>query len=199
MKLVEDHPGKPVFPNRILERFPGLRSGKVWKEEHDKIMIRAVLKYESFSTILTEWFLFSHHFLFSYFLTFSFPCLIFRHGYGRWQAIVDDKELGIQELICKELNFPHISLSAAEQAGLQGQNGSGSSNLGAQNNQNHGSGITGNSNTSAADAGGQVNSMFYYRDMQRRLVEFVKKRVLLLEKALNYEYAEDYYVCCAAP
>lgn len=137
-----------------------------------------------------------------YFLTFSrflFPCLIFRHGYGRWQAIVDDKELGIQELICKELNFPHISLSAAEQAGLQGQNGSGSSNLGAQNNQNHGSGITGNSNTSAADAGGQVNSMFYYRDMQRRLVEFVKKRVLLLEKALNYEYAEDYYVCCAAP
>lgn len=51
MKLVEDHPGKPVFPNRILERFPGLRSGKVWKEEHDKIMIRAVLKYESFTTI----------------------------------------------------------------------------------------------------------------------------------------------------
>ncbi|CAH8390357.1 unnamed protein product [Eruca vesicaria subsp. sativa] len=157
VKLVEDHPGKPVFPNRILERFPGLRSGKVWKEEHDKIMIRAVLK----------------------------------HGYGRWQAIVDDKELGIQELICKELNFPHVSLSAAEQAGLQGQNGIGSSNLGAQNNQNHGSGITGNNNASA-DAG-QVNSMFYYRDMQRRLVEFVKKRVLLLEKALNYEYAEDYY------
>ncbi|KAF2618497.1 hypothetical protein F2Q68_00041988 [Brassica cretica] len=155
MKLVEDHPGKPVFPNRILERFPGLRSGKVWKEEHDKIMIRAVLK----------------------------------HGYGRWQAIVDDKGLGIQELICKELNFPHISLSAAEQAGLQGQNGSGSSNLGAQN---HGGGVTGNSNASPADAG-QVNSMFYYRDMQRRLVEFVKKRVLLLEKALNYEYAEDYY------
>ncbi|VVB02467.1 unnamed protein product [Arabis nemorensis] len=114
-----------------------------------------------------------------------------RHVYGRWQAIVDDKELGIQELICKELNFPHISLSAAEQAGLQGQNGSGSSNPGAQNNQNHGSGITGNNNA-FADAG-QVNSMFYYRDMQRRLVQFVKKRVLLLEKALNYEYAEEFY------
>lgn len=92
------------------------------------------------------------------------------------------------------MNFPHVSLSAAEQAGLQGQNGSGSSNPGVQNNQNHGSGTTGNSNA-GADAG-QVNSMFYYRDMQRRLVEFVKKRVLLLEKALNYEYAEDYYVCC---
>ncbi|CAA7032933.1 unnamed protein product [Microthlaspi erraticum] len=157
VKFVEDHPAKPVFTNRILERFPGLRSGKVWKEEHDKIMIRAVLK----------------------------------HGYGRWQAIVDDKELGIQELICKELNFPHVSLSAAEQAGLQGQNGSGSSNPGVQNNQNHGSGTTGN-NIAGADAG-QVNSMFYYRDMQRRLVEFVKKRVLLLEKALNYEYAEEYY------
>ncbi|CAN8315046.1 unnamed protein product [Cochlearia groenlandica] len=157
VKLVEDHPSKPVFPNRILERFPGLRSGKIWKEEHDKIMIRAVLK----------------------------------HGYGRWQAIVDDKELGIQELICKELNFPHISLSAAEQAGLQAQNGSGSSIPGAQTNQNLGSGVTGTNNTSADAV--QVNSMFYYRDMQRRLVEFVKKRVLLLEKALNYEYAEDYY------
>ncbi|CAH2061075.1 unnamed protein product [Thlaspi arvense] len=156
VKYVEDHPAKSVFPNGILERFPGLRSGKIWKEEHDKIMLRAVLK----------------------------------HGYGRWQAIVDDKELGIQELICKELNFPHVSLSAAEQAGLQGQNGSGSSNPGAvQNSQNHGSVITGNNN---AIADGQVNSMFYYRDMQRRLVEFVKKRVLLLEKALNYEYAVDH-------
>lgn len=85
-------------------------------------------------------------------------------------------------------------MSAAEQAGLQGQNGSGGSNLGAQTNQNPGSGITGNNN--ASGDGVQVNSMFYYRDMQRRLVEFVKKRVLLLEKALNYEYAEDYYVCC---
>jgi len=102
--------------------------------------------------------------------------------------------LGIQELICKELNFPHISLSAAEQAGLQGQNGSGGSNPGAQTNQNPGSVITGNNNASAD--GAQVNSMFYYRDMQRRLVEFVKKRVLLLEKAMNYEYAEEYYVCC---
>lgn len=198
VKLVEDHPGKPVFPNRILERFPGLRSGKVWKEEHDKIMIRAVLKYESFSTVFSPngfYSLVIFYFTFSRFLFLVFKIEIFRHGYGRWQAIVDDKGLGIQELICKELNFPHISLSAAEQAGLQGQNGSGSTSLGvAQNNQNHGSGITGNSNASA-DAG-QVNSMFYYRDMQRRLVEFVKKRVLLLEKALNYEYAEDYYVCC---
>lgn len=99
--------------------------------------------------------------------------------------------MGIQELICKELNFPHISLSAAEQAGLQGQNGSGGSNPGAQTNQNPGSVITGNNNASAD--GAQVNSMFYYRDMQRRLVEFVKKRVLLLEKAMNYEYAEEYY------
>lgn len=107
---------------------------------------------------------------------------------------MDDKELGIQELICKELNFPHISLSAAEQAGLQGQNGSGSSNPGAQTNHNPGSVVSGNNNVLAD--GAQVNSMFYYRDMQRRLVEFVKKRVLLLEKAMNYEYAEDCCVRC---
>ncbi|XP_010525929.1 PREDICTED: CHD3-type chromatin-remodeling factor PICKLE-like [Tarenaya hassleriana] len=148
VKFTEDYPTKPIFPNRILNRFPGLRiSGKVWKEEHDKIMLRAVLK----------------------------------HGYGRWQAIVDDQELGIQDLICKELNFPFPNLTAAEQASLQGQNGSSVFNFEAQN------------NSVSADGGGHGNSMLIYRDMQRRLVEFVKKRVLLLERALNLEYAEEYY------
>ncbi|XP_010526237.1 PREDICTED: CHD3-type chromatin-remodeling factor PICKLE-like [Tarenaya hassleriana] len=147
VKFTEDHPTKPIFSDRILEQFPGLRiPGKVWKEEHDKIMLRAVLK----------------------------------HGYGRWQAIVDDKELGIQELICKELNLPFANLAAAEQAGYQGQNGSGNSNSEAHNN-------------SASYDGGQGSSMLIYRDMQRRLVEFVKKRVLLLERALNLEYADEYY------
>ncbi|XP_010527503.1 PREDICTED: CHD3-type chromatin-remodeling factor PICKLE-like isoform X1 [Tarenaya hassleriana] len=117
--FTEEHPTKPIFSARVLNQYPMLRiPGKAWRQEHDKIMFRAVLK----------------------------------HGYGRWQAIVDDKELGIRQLICKELN-----LSA--------------------------------NNT----CGGHGSSMMIHRDMQIRLVEFVKKRVVLLEKALNLEYAEEYY------
>ncbi|THF95586.1 hypothetical protein TEA_023533 [Camellia sinensis var. sinensis] len=32
------------------------------------------------------------------------------HGYGRWQAIVDDKDLKVQEVICQELNLPVVTL-----------------------------------------------------------------------------------------
>ncbi|GMP44494.1 hypothetical protein CsSME_00013407 [Camellia sinensis var. sinensis] len=32
-----------------------------------------------------------------------------RHGYGRWQAIVDDKDLKVQEVICQKLNLPVVT------------------------------------------------------------------------------------------
>lgn len=90
--------------------------------------------------------------------------------------MVDDKELGIQELICKELNLPNISSSATEQADLP------------ESSLNQTTGTVVNNNASAD--GGQRNPL-----MQKKVVEFVRKRVHLLEKALNYEYAEVYYVC----
>ncbi|CAL5383357.1 unnamed protein product [Camellia sinensis] len=31
------------------------------------------------------------------------------HGYGRWQAIVDDKDLKVQEVICQKLNLPVVT------------------------------------------------------------------------------------------
>ena len=51
-----------------------------------------------------------------------------RHGYGRWQAIVDDKELRIQEVICQELNLPFINLPVPGQAASQVQNGTNTAN-----------------------------------------------------------------------
>lgn len=45
----------------------------------------------------------------------------------------------------------------------------------------------------------QDPSMLYnFREMQRRLVEFIKKRVLLLEKGLNAEYQKIYFVSLSA-
>uniref|UniRef100_A0A2N9GHH3 Uncharacterized protein n=1 Tax=Fagus sylvatica TaxID=28930 RepID=A0A2N9GHH3_FAGSY len=51
-----------------------------------------------------------------------------RHGYGRWQAIVDDKELKIQEVICQELNLPFINLPVPGQAASQAQTGTNTAN-----------------------------------------------------------------------
>ncbi|KAK9101787.1 hypothetical protein Sjap_019041 [Stephania japonica] len=34
---------------------------------------------------------------------------VLKHGYGRWQAIVDDKDLQIQDVICKEQNLPLLN------------------------------------------------------------------------------------------
>ncbi|XP_042024691.1 CHD3-type chromatin-remodeling factor PICKLE-like [Salvia splendens] len=76
LKVLSD--GSSVFKDDIISRYPGLKGGRVWKDHHDKLLLRAVMK----------------------------------HGYGRWQAIVDDKDLRIQEVICQELNLPFINTPA---------------------------------------------------------------------------------------
>lgn len=128
----------------------------------------------------------------------------FRHGYGRWQAIVDDKELRIQDVICRELNLPIINLPVAGQAGSQVQGGVNTANAEAMGSQGQGSGTVSEGGADTAhgptDAGNQSQPypdssiLYHFRDMQRRQVEFVKKRVLLLEKGLNAEYQKEYFV-----
>ncbi|KAK8654913.1 hypothetical protein V6N13_107509 [Hibiscus sabdariffa] len=146
VKAASEQPGAPLFTNDIIMRYPALKGGKFWKEEHDLLLLGAVLK----------------------------------HGYGRWQAIVDDKDLGIQELICQELNLPFINLPVPGQAGS-------------------GNGVGGEIGQGVADAvnPAQLYSdpsiLHHFREMQRKLVEYVKKRVLLLEKGLNAEYQKERY------
>ncbi|XP_047325059.1 CHD3-type chromatin-remodeling factor PICKLE-like [Impatiens glandulifera] len=100
-----------------------------------------------------------------------------RHGYGRWQAIVDDKDLKIQELICQELNLPSMTAPVFG-APLVNE-------------------ATSSTEFPAASNGAQgpqdIASLSQYRDLQRKLVEFVKKRLLLLEKALTLEYQKEVY------
>ncbi|CAN6588830.1 unnamed protein product [Malus baccata var. baccata] len=163
------NPGAPLFSQDTLLFHPGLKGGKYWKEEHDLTLLRAVIK----------------------------------HGYGRWQAIVDDKDLRLQEVICQELNLPFINLPLPGQVNTQAQNGEkatngeGPSNHASEN--GSGSDIGANVSQGTSDAVNQPqlfhNSsvLFQYRDMQRRQVEFIKKRVLLLEKGNVSELiAEEY-------
>ncbi|TYI72123.1 hypothetical protein E1A91_D07G037500v1 [Gossypium mustelinum] len=169
VKTASEHPGTRLFTDDIIMRYPTLKGGKFWKEEHDLLLLSAVLK----------------------------------HGYGRWQAIVDDKELRIQEVICQELNLPFINLPVPGQAGSQVQYGVNVINIESTGNQTRGNGsgndVGGEVGQRATDAGNQAqiyqdpSILYHFRDMQRRQVEYVKKRVLLLEKGLNAEYQKEYY------
>ncbi|KAF7830339.1 CHD3-type chromatin-remodeling factor PICKLE isoform X1 [Senna tora] len=166
--FASENPESPLYSDDILMRYPGLKGGKIWKEEHDLVLLRAVLK----------------------------------HGYGRWQAIVDDKDLKIQEIICQELNLPIINLPVPGQVGSQVQNGANSASVEAPGNQsrdNGGNDMAADGAHASGDARNQAPAyqessiLYHFRDMQRRQVEFVKKRVLLLEKGLYAEYQKVYF------
>ncbi|XP_065848676.1 CHD3-type chromatin-remodeling factor PICKLE-like [Euphorbia lathyris] len=169
VKFALANPRTPLFADDIVLRYPGLRSGKFWKEEHDRLLLQAVLK----------------------------------HGYGRWQAIVDDKDLRIQELICHELNLPFINLPVPGLGNPQAQNGVKSSSVEAPTAQVQGNGTGNDLGADVAPGATDVPNqpqlyqdssvLYHFRDMQRRQVEFIKKRVLLLEKGLNAEYQKEYF------
>ncbi|KAF7817290.1 CHD3-type chromatin-remodeling factor PICKLE isoform X1 [Senna tora] len=166
VKFASENPGTPLFSDDILFRYPSLKGTKIWKEEHDLVLLRAVLK----------------------------------HGYGRWQAIVDDKDLKIQEVICQELNLPFINLPVPGQVSSQAQNGASLSNAEVPSNQcreNGGSETPADGALGSGDVRNQTHLyqdssiLYHFRDMQRRQVEFIKKRVLLLEKGINVEYQQE--------
>lgn len=163
VKLVTEKPGTPLFSKDIISRYPALKSGRFWKEEHDLSLLRAVLK----------------------------------HGYGRWQAILDDKDLQIQEIICQEQNL--LVMNFPNPAGTQGQDSTNTATAKATS-------ATGGGNETASDVERGVTDtatqaqlyqessiLNHFREMQRKQVEFIKKRVLLLEKAHNAEYQKVYF------
>ncbi|OIT02582.1 chd3-type chromatin-remodeling factor pickle, partial [Nicotiana attenuata] len=192
VKASSEETNGPHFAKDIVSWFPALKGGRVWKEEHDLLLLRAVLK----------------------------------HGYGRWQAIIDDKELRIQEVVCKELNLPSISLpvpgtsqpqvppapgasqalpaSGVSQAQVsapgiyQAPNGVNTANAGTVGNQvkdadgsthevSHGTSDPSNRTQLHQDS----SLLYHFREMQRRQVEFIRKRVMLLENAINAEYQRE--------
>lgn len=130
-------------------------------------------------------------------------CLaVLRHGYGRWQAIVDDKDLRVQELICQELNLPFITLPVPGASQAQDAANIAATETPANQTKETGGGtdLAAEAAQGAPDAPNRTqlypdsNTLYHFREMQRRQVEFVKKRVLLLEKALNAELQKEAFV-----
>ena len=52
MKFALENPQSPLYSDDIVLRYPGLKGGKIWKEEHDVVLLRAVLKYVSTMCLL---------------------------------------------------------------------------------------------------------------------------------------------------
>ncbi|XP_057845926.2 CHD3-type chromatin-remodeling factor PICKLE [Cryptomeria japonica] len=177
--FLSENPGVPLFSNDIYSKFPGLKKERYWKEEHDCRLLQAILK----------------------------------HGFGRWQAIAEDYDLRFQEVIRMELQLPLVNSSALgasiktdagvppaavnkdpqlQEYGVEGHvkplSGVISANVASE--------IRQETAASAIEKGNQLNqsgliSSENSREVQRRLVEFIRKRVSLLEKALNIEYYKE--------
>lgn len=124
-------------------------------------------------------------------------------------------------MICHELNIPYINLPVpGAQAQVSEASGSQAQGTGAEGSQAQGINIStsetmvcnsktlvgGNGSGTDVTKGavdGTNRAQVYqdfssllsnFREMQRRQVEFIKKRLLLLEKALNAEYQKEVFV-----
>jgi len=81
---------------------------------------------------------------------------------------VGDKDLNIEKVICEELNIPAVDVPEVRN----------SPNMVESSSSHHGK---------------QVQS-YQYRHMQRAQIEFIKKRLGLLEKGLIAECQKEYFV-----
>lgn len=50
MKAFSEKTGGSLFAEDVMSRFPGLKGGKHWKDEHDLLLLRALIKYVTFIT-----------------------------------------------------------------------------------------------------------------------------------------------------
>ncbi|KAJ3695446.1 hypothetical protein LUZ60_000823 [Juncus effusus] len=100
-----------------------------------------------------------------------------KHGYARYVPVVEDRTTGIAEFACKELNMKLPATTGApatNEVPLPG-NGAASSSAAANGNLNA--------------AGTPAVPEYPYHYVQRKIIEFVRKRYQLLEKAMNLECA----------
>ncbi|KAH7688333.1 DNA helicase protein [Dioscorea alata] len=98
-----------------------------------------------------------------------------RHGFARWQAIVEDKELGLADVVRQELNLPVMNGSFS--GGVQAND--------SVNSEHTANGIS--EDTTKNQNYPDYSAVYQFREVQRRMVEFIRKRYLLLEKVLNAE------------
>ncbi|MQL75942.1 hypothetical protein Taro_008328, partial [Colocasia esculenta] len=122
------------------------------------------------------------------------------HGYARWQAIVEDKDFGFVDIVRQEQNLPFVNGFVTGCAQTNGPSVNGVNFSGTSDSQMQGS-VNGNVYGPPADAAPDgtsevprgnlsfpdASTLYQFREVQRRVVEFIRKRFFLLEKAIHTE------------
>ncbi|KAI5063399.1 hypothetical protein GOP47_0021946 [Adiantum capillus-veneris] len=161
VKDVKDVSKIALFSDDVYKRLPGLVNARFWKEPQDWKLLQAILK----------------------------------HGYGRWQEIIEDTESDLKSYICKELQLPssgNVSMldGSRSPTKVPGQEGSSFPKEEAA-----GQAVGINSNHAGGQEDGGIGFSATERPdehrIHKRMVEFLKKRVVLLERALNAEYHQE--------
>ncbi|KAL2624235.1 hypothetical protein R1flu_008480 [Riccia fluitans] len=156
VRLLRGNPQAPLLSiGARNHRYYSLRNTKVWKEEHDRKLLQAIL----------------------------------RLGYGRWQAIVDHPDLGLQPVIRNEILLRE---NVGEGRPVDGESGMGSLTQHAESQLEGALEDKGTDDEMPLDGllpGMNKETSEVY--MQKKMVDFVKRRVLVLEKVLNAEYLKE--------
>ncbi|EFJ11544.1 hypothetical protein SELMODRAFT_158748 [Selaginella moellendorffii] len=116
---------------------------------------------------------------------------IVKHGYGRWQAICEDEEYGLQPVLFQELfsSIPNSNSSAPATTDLNQDAGVEAIPLQPENKN-----LTGDKQEDAAkpsDPHSDEHRDAMDAQLQRKTMEFFRKRILVLEKVLNAEYHDE--------
>ncbi|KAH9303461.1 hypothetical protein KI387_015044, partial [Taxus chinensis] len=171
----------PMFTSDITSSFPGLKFYRFWKEGHDLKLLQGILK----------------------------------HGYGKWLAILEDLEYGLREVIRKELQLPIISTnkgSVTDYVGaytvmnakdpcsavdgynpvMEGQVkpavAGHNSNVTCEEREEATYGLEGKMQLNHDGLNSVEPGKLKDVQFQKRITRFLKRRVTLLEEALNAEY-----------
>lgn len=152
----------PLFSDDVYKRLPGLVNARCWKEPQDWKLLQAILK----------------------------------HGYGRWQEIIEDPQSDLKSHICKELQLPSSGSGLMLDGSRSPAKVPGQENLSISKEEDCGLATAGmNSIHTAGQEDAGTGSFVADRQdehrIHKRMVEFLKKRVVLLERALNAEYHEE--------
>ncbi|KAH7280823.1 hypothetical protein KP509_36G015700 [Ceratopteris richardii] len=116
---------------------------------------------------------------------------ILRHGYGRWQEIIEDPQFDLKPFICKELQLPLSAggqVSEGSRSPIKAVSKESKDEYSIQQ-----PGVSANHIPGQEDGG--MGALATDRSdehrIHKRMVEFVKKRVVLVERALNAEYHQE--------
>ncbi|XP_020208331.1 CHD3-type chromatin-remodeling factor PICKLE [Cajanus cajan] len=252
-KFASENPQTPLFSDDILLRYANLKGTKIWKEEHDLVLLHAVLKhgYGRWHDIVDDKDLNIQKVICQE-LNIPFTNLLVQGQVGsqvhnganisnvesscnpsgkngRSHIPADGANMTNVQSRCNQSKESGASanLPVQGQVGSQVHNGANMSNVesscnpscengrsdiaanGANMtsvqsscNQSKKSGVSGMAAEGAHGSGNAGNQaqlcqktsiLHQFKDMQRRQADFIKRRVLLLEKGLNAEYQKEYF------